>query len=45
MTGAELLPEDLDSVQWPLPRRPLLMETSVPGVFCVGDARANSVEL
>lgn len=43
-TGAELLAEDLDAVRWPLPRRPHLMETSVPGVFCVGDARANSVK-
>jgi thioredoxin reductase (NADPH) len=43
-TGADLLPEDLDGVAWPLPRRPHLMETSVPGVFCVGDARANSVK-
>jgi len=43
-TGADLLPEDLDAVRWPLPRRPHLMETSVPGVFCVGDARANSVK-
>jgi thioredoxin reductase (NADPH) len=43
-TGADLLPEDLDNVRWPLPRRPHLMETSVPSVFCVGDARANSVK-
>jgi thioredoxin reductase (NADPH) len=43
-TGAELLPEDLDGVRWPLARRPHLMETSVPGVFCVGDARANSLK-
>ncbi|MDB5212748.1 MAG: trxB 1 [Myxococcaceae bacterium] len=43
-TGTDLLPEDLDNVHWPLPRRPHLMETSVPGVFCVGDARANSVK-
>jgi thioredoxin reductase (NADPH) len=43
-TGAELLPEDLDSVQWPLSRRPYLLETAVPGVFCVGDARSSSVK-
>jgi thioredoxin reductase (NADPH) len=43
-TGADLLPEDLDNVRWPLARRPHLMETSIPGVFCVGDARANSVK-
>jgi thioredoxin reductase (NADPH) len=43
-TGADLLPEDLASARWPLPRRPYLMETSIPGVFCVGDARATSVK-
>ena len=43
-TGADLLPEDLASAHWPLPRRPYLMETSIPGVFCVGDARSTSVK-
>jgi thioredoxin reductase (NADPH) len=43
-TGADLLPEDLAASSWRLPRRPYLMETSIPGVFCVGDARATSVK-
>jgi thioredoxin reductase (NADPH) len=43
-TGADLLPEDLAGVRWPLPRRPYHMETSIPGVFCVGDARSTSVK-
>jgi thioredoxin reductase (NADPH) len=43
-TGADLLPEDLAGAHWPLPRRPYLMETSIPGVFCVGDARSTSVK-
>jgi thioredoxin reductase (NADPH) len=43
-TGAELLHEDLATARWPLPRRPYLMETSIPGVFCVGDARSISVK-
>jgi thioredoxin reductase (NADPH) len=43
-TGADLTPEDLLAAKWPLPRRPYLMETSIPGVFCVGDARAGSVK-
>lgn len=43
-TGADLLPEDLDSVHWPLSRRPYLTETGVPGVFCVGDARSSSIK-
>jgi len=29
---------------WPLTRPPMLLETSVPGVFAVGDNRANSVK-
>jgi thioredoxin reductase (NADPH) len=43
-TGADLLPEDLASAHWTLPRPPYLMETSIPGVFCVGDARSTSVK-
>jgi thioredoxin reductase (NADPH) len=43
-TGADLLPEDLTGGSWSLPRRPYLMETSIPGVFCVGDARSSSVK-
>jgi thioredoxin reductase (NADPH) len=30
--------------KWPLDRSPLLLETSVPGIFAVGDARAGSVK-
>jgi len=29
---------------WPLPRPLLLLETSVPGIFAVGDARAGSIK-
>jgi len=43
-TGADLGTEDLAAARWPLPRRPYLMETSIPGVFCVGDARSTSVK-
>jgi thioredoxin reductase (NADPH) len=28
---------------WPLEREPFLLETSVPGVFAVGDVRANAI--
>jgi thioredoxin reductase (NADPH) len=38
-TGAELGPGE-----WPLPRAPHLLETSLPGVFAVGDVRAGSVK-
>ena len=30
--------------RWPLARAPQLMETSLPGVFAVGDARAGNVK-
>lgn len=32
------------STGWPLRRSPFLLETSVPGVFAVGDIRANSLK-
>jgi thioredoxin reductase (NADPH) len=34
---------DLGS-DWPLRRAPYLLETSLPGVFAVGDVRAGSVK-
>jgi thioredoxin reductase len=39
----DLAADDLDSAGWPLGRRPYLFETSVPGVFAVGDIRSGSV--
>ena len=39
LTGHEL-PEG----SWPLERPPLMLETSLPGVFAVGDARNNSTK-
>lgn len=32
------------ATDWPLSRAPFLLETSLPGVFAVGDIRANSVK-
>jgi thioredoxin reductase (NADPH) len=43
-TGPELLPEDLTAAAWPLTRQPYLLETSLPGVFAVGDVRNGSVK-
>jgi thioredoxin reductase (NADPH) len=43
-TGADLLPEELVEAGWRPPRRPYLLETSIPGVFAVGDARSGSVK-
>ncbi len=42
--GPDLLPGDLDPGRWPTGRSPLLFETSLPGVFAVGDVRAGSVK-
>ena len=35
---------DARHAAWPLPRDPLLLETSVPGVFVAGDVRARSIK-
>lgn len=43
-TAPDLHPEDLQAARWPLSRQPYLMETSLPGVFCVGDVRSGSVK-
>jgi thioredoxin reductase (NADPH) len=43
-TGPELLPEDLSAAGWPLTRQPYLLETSLPGVFAVGDVRGGSIK-
>ena len=43
-TGSDLLPEDLEHAKWPLNRAPYLLETSLPGVFAVGDVRAGNVK-
>ena len=43
-TGPDLTPEDLSAAQWPLPRPPHLLETSLPGVFAVGDVRGGNVK-
>jgi thioredoxin reductase (NADPH) len=43
-TGTELTPEDLAEARWPLARPPHLLETSLPGVFAVGDVRGGNVK-
>jgi thioredoxin reductase (NADPH) len=43
-TGADLSPEDLAHAHWPLTREPHLLETSLPGVFAVGDVRGGNVK-
>jgi thioredoxin reductase (NADPH) len=43
-TGPDLTTDDLAGAGWPLARPPHLLETSLPGVFAVGDVRANSMK-
>jgi len=43
-TGAHFSTEDLHAANWPLARAPQLLETSIPGVFAVGDVRAGSTK-
>jgi thioredoxin reductase (NADPH) len=43
-TGADLTADDLASAKWPLVRPPHLLETSLPGVFAVGDVRGGNVK-
>ena len=43
-TGPDLSPENLSSAGWPLARQPHLLETSLPGVFAVGDVRGGSIK-
>jgi thioredoxin reductase (NADPH) len=43
-TGPELSQDDLTQAKWPLARAPHLLETSLPGVFAVGDVRGGNVK-
>jgi thioredoxin reductase (NADPH) len=43
-TGRDLSIEDLDAAGWTLARQPYLLETSLPGVFAVGDVRAGNIK-
>ena len=42
--GPDLSPEDLSAARWPLARPPYLLETSLPGVFAIGDVRGGSIK-
>jgi len=43
-TGSDLSEDDLKQANWSLSRRPTLFETSLPGVFAVGDVRAGNIK-
>jgi thioredoxin reductase (NADPH) len=43
-TGPALSPDDLAAAHWPLARSPYLLETSLPGVFAVGDVRGGNIK-
>jgi thioredoxin reductase (NADPH) len=43
-TGADLTREDLAAANWPLTRMPYLLETSLHGVFAVGDVRSGNMK-
>ena len=43
-TGSDLTTEELAQAGWPLKRPPYLLETTLPGVFAVGDIRCGSVK-
>lgn len=43
-TGADLTRDDLLAAEWPLMRAPHTLETSLPGIFAVGDVRSGSMK-
>jgi thioredoxin reductase (NADPH) len=43
-TGPDLSKEELAAAGWPRARSPYLLETSLPGVFAVGDVRGGNMK-
>ena len=43
-TGSAISRDELISAHWPLGRVPYLLETSLPGIFAVGDVRSGSIK-
>jgi thioredoxin reductase (NADPH) len=44
LTGRDIVRDGVAGAGWPLDRAPLPLETSIPGVFAVGDARYRSLK-
>ena len=43
-TGSDISRDELAAARWPLARAPHLLETTLPGVFAVGDVRGGNVK-
>jgi thioredoxin reductase (NADPH) len=43
-TGTDLTPENLNDARWTRASPPYLLETSLPGVFAVGDVRGGNIK-
>jgi thioredoxin reductase (NADPH) len=43
-TGSDLSQENLNNAQWPINRLPYMFETSLPGVFAVGDVLRGNIK-
>ena len=43
-TGSDLRAADLPAAKWPKARQPEFFESSIPGIFAVGDVRCGSVK-
>jgi thioredoxin reductase (NADPH) len=44
LTGRDVVRDGVAEAGWPLDRAPLPLETSIPGVFAIGDARYRSLK-
>jgi thioredoxin reductase (NADPH) len=44
LSGPQLMENSKLPASWPMDRQPFLLETSVPGIFVVGDVRSGSVK-
>jgi thioredoxin reductase (NADPH) len=44
VTGPDLEKHEKFLAEWPIDRRPLPLETNVPGIFAIGDVRANTAK-
>jgi thioredoxin reductase (NADPH) len=43
-TAPDLSPDNLSAAGWPIMRQPYLLETTLPGVYAVGDVRGGSIK-